>query len=1263
MKETIINIIRRIILGMMYLLPHVVYGNQVTIGKIKYELSNGTANVIGLGDGVESVQNLYIPTVVKYEDDNYIVKSIRESAFTSNDNISGTLHLPENLIYIGDSAFENCQFSGTLVLPDSLQNIGSKAFYGCSNFTGALRIPDSVENIGNLAFYGCSGFDGELTIGNAVKRICHAAFANCKFRGSLIIPNSVTIIDESAFSGCSEFNGNLILGNSITIISKSALKNCSGLHGSLIIPESTNTIEPSAFYNCSNLDGVLILPESITTIGGEAFYNCSNLTGDLKLPSSIKEIAASTFAHCSGLNGTLTIPKNITKIGELAFYGCSGLTGDLLIPNTVESIRMYAFMNCSSFNGILHIPEDLTEIMLETFSGCSNLKGDLSIPSKVTYIGEGAFGGCSSMTGCLIIPEAVKEVGRMAFAGCSGFSSIKINARLAQINESTFRGCTGIRTVKIPNSVELIAYRAFQDVPADSIILPASLKEIYASAFYGKMPKMIVCEATIPPATITGYEGYCVFNSYVGSEDYEVYYEKVPLYVPIESIEKYKSQGEWQWFKNIYGIGEAVAESITLNHEALTLKVKQEANLIATILPETTTDKSVTWKSSDEAIATVDVNGRVTAVAVGKATITATAESGISAECSITVIETPAGGIIIDKDALGITGDNLEMRVGDVKAIKVTITPETTTDKSVTYESSSPSVARVDEHGNVTALSLGKTTIIITAKSNPEVKAAINVTVVATPAASITLNKTAVTLKAPETVDLVANILPETTTDKSVTWKSSNEAIATVDSNGKVTAVAVGKAATIRVNETVQLNVTITPEQTTDKTVVWESSDDNIASVDASGLVTGLYSGVVTITATAASRVSTSCRVTVLPRETAPITVTRSEELMIIMDGETAEMSVSVTGGYPEGLSFTWSNGGNIVGTANSLRVVGRSNGNEKSNEFYSVRIVDVCDGVTLIDQIYQFEVETWPLPSSDVIIETGTTGNNVKIREGNLLELSSDTPEGGYGDNWSFEWYLDGDKISTEPEMRHKMTMASGVEMATAEAVVTLSATNFGPDGTVWGEAISAPVNVTVYRRPLTPKQLLRKGDGTSHTLVAMAQYNDGELARLGYEFVYGYTDATGEDHIVAATGKRYCRIDENVFNNATCEKWCYSQWTYADGSVVTSGKRYLDGRVDDDFDGSDFSGNVRNINAIDFSDSNNWIQTSSRGVSIVTENETDTKVEIFTISGLEVTSIVIPGGEYSSMEFTTSNVASGMYVVVVTSGGTRVAKKVLIK
>ena len=560
-------------------------------------------------------------------------------------------------------------------------------------------------------------------------------------------------------------------------------------------------------------------------------------------------------------------------------------------------------------------------------------------------------------------------------------------------------------------------------------------------------------------------------------------------------------------------------------------------------------------------------------------------------------------------------------------------------------------------------------------------------------ATDIILSAQDMTLLVGQTDKLTATVEPENTTDPTITWKSDNEAVATVSADGAVTGISVGTAnvtancgsvtatckvtvnpvaasnitlsvqdMTLLVGQTDKLTATVEPENTTDPTITWKSDNEAVATVSADGAVTGISVGTANVTANCGS-VTATCKITVKPRETKPISVSRSDEKMIILDGESAEMSVNVTGGYPEGLTFTWSDGNNTLGSENSLTVVGLSNGNKKSNKFYSIHVVDVCDGVTLLDETYQFEVETWPRPASDVTIEMAYNTDNIKIREGNMLELSAENPAGGYADNWNFNWYLNGNKVSSEHEMSRVMTMAKGTEMGTEEAVVMLTASNIGPDGTVWGEATSAPLNVTIYRRPLTPKQLLRKGDGTTHTVVAMSQYADTELAPLGYAFVYGYTDADGEDHVVATTAKRYCRLDNAVFDNVGYEKWCYSQWTYADGSVVSSGKRYLDGTADEDFDASDFSGNAIPKKSMDFSDSNNWIRSNGNGINISIETTDEARVEVYSIAGTLIDSVVIPADTFMSVNYTADRLAPDFYIISITTSEQHVAKKVIIK
>ena len=338
------------------------------------------------------------------------------------------------------------------------------------------------------------------------------------------------------------------------------------------------------------------------------------------------------------------------------------------------------------------------------------------------------------------------------------------------------------------------------------------------------------------------------------------------------------------------------AASITLNTTAVTLKATETATLTTTILPATTTNKAVTWKSDNEAIATVDANGVVTAIAVGEANITATTTDGtnLSATCKVTVEQTFASSISLDKTSISLKATESE-------TLKATILPATTTNQAVTWKSDNEAIATVDANGVVTAHEVGVATITATTTDGTNLSASCTVNVIHTQASSITLNMTEVSLKALETVKLSVEILPATTTNKVVTWKSDNEAIAKVDANGIVTAIAVGETnitatttdgsnlsasckvtviptlansitldkteVSFKANETVTLTPTILPATTTNTVVVWTTTDEKVAVVDANGVVTAIGVGKATITATTTdgSNLSASCAITVLP--------------------------------------------------------------------------------------------------------------------------------------------------------------------------------------------------------------------------------------------------------------------------------------------------------------------------------------------------------------------------------------------------------------
>ena len=331
-------------------------------------------------------------------------------------------------------------------------------------------------------------------------------------------------------------------------------------------------------------------------------------------------------------------------------------------------------------------------------------------------------------------------------------------------------------------------------------------------------------------------------------------------------------------------------KKITVDPATLTLKKGTSKTLSVKYDPADTTDnKAVTWESSDKSVATVDANGKVTALKDGSATITAKVGK-LTATCALTVQEKKLTGISLDKTALELSkGQSSE-------ALKVIYTPaDTTDDKTVTWSSADEKIATV-KNGVVTAKATGTTKITATVGTH---KAECTVTVNAK-LTGIKVTPDKVTVEKGQKANLNVTYLPADTTDeKAVTWKSENESVATVDENGVVTAVAVGKTkviATAKANnkitavcevkvpihtesialnkteitdllkgKTEKLEVSFIPSNTEDsREVKWTSSAADIAAVDANGTVKALKEGTATITATTADGKHTaSCTVTV----------------------------------------------------------------------------------------------------------------------------------------------------------------------------------------------------------------------------------------------------------------------------------------------------------------------------------------------------------------------------------------------------------------
>ena len=340
-------------------------------------------------------------------------------------------------------------------------------------------------------------------------------------------------------------------------------------------------------------------------------------------------------------------------------------------------------------------------------------------------------------------------------------------------------------------------------------------------------------------------------------------------------------------------------EKVMLDYTERDIYTTKSITLEAIVYPESANDKSVKWASSNRLVATVDQNGKVTAVGAGTATITATTNvGGLVDKCIINVVKkTQVQRITLTESDETITEKTLYTNGVSAFSLGYKVAPSNATFKDVVWTSTNPKVAVVDALGNVRAISAGKTAIKCTSVDNPMVSGVCTVTVKVI-ATGIELDQTSFKIYETKTKTLKATILPEDATNKKVTWKSSDSKIATVDKNGKVTAkkpgtvyisatTANGKhtakckvtvlgivySSKIRLNKTSLtlddgksyiLDATVLPENTTSKSVKWSSSNTKVATVDEYGDVTAVAPGTAYIYCKTKDNGTTAkCKVTV----------------------------------------------------------------------------------------------------------------------------------------------------------------------------------------------------------------------------------------------------------------------------------------------------------------------------------------------------------------------------------------------------------------
>ena len=223
----------------------------------------------------------------------------------------------------------------------------------------------------------------------------------------------------------------------------------------------------------------------------------------------------------------------------------------------------------------------------------------------------------------------------------------------------------------------------------------------------------------------------------------------------------------------LYSCGEETipVSAVELNKTSLVMMVGDETTLTATVKPADATEKTVSWRSTDETIVSVN-NGRIKALKPGDAIITAMA-GGKAESCMVKVEQRTVAVSSVELDQ-----KTLEMTEGDEVTLTATVKPDDATDKTVTWSTSDAAVATVTG-GKVKALKPGHVTITATA-GGKSAQCAVTVQAKVIPVTSVELNKTALEMTEGDEATLTATVKPDDATDKTVTWTTSDAAVATV---------------------------------------------------------------------------------------------------------------------------------------------------------------------------------------------------------------------------------------------------------------------------------------------------------------------------------------------------------------------------------------------------------------------------------------------------------------------------------------------------